>query len=101
MKQDTLSNTPLMKSIILALIVFSPIVNATPLITNTTDNVVLSLDTTISTDLPNYIDFDRMKPVNTFKLIQQRYLTFYSTKTEKVKATYLQGAYAINYTQKW
>ena len=48
-----------------------------------------------------YIDFDKMKPQNRFKLIKDRYLTLYSGKTEALRATYLQGSYAINYTQNW
>ena len=47
------------------------------------------------------IDFNKMKPKNKIKQIRERYLTFYSGKKEKLKATYLQGTYAINYTQSW
>ena len=49
----------------------------------------------------NTIDFNKMKPKNKIKQIRERYLTFYSGKKEKLKATYLQGTYAINYTQSW
>ncbi len=47
------------------------------------------------------IDFNKMKPKNKIKQIKERYLTFYSDKKEKLKVTYLQGTYAINYTQSW
>jgi len=47
------------------------------------------------------IDFNKMKPKNKIKQIRERYLTFYSGKKEKLKATYLHGTYAINYTQSW
>jgi hypothetical protein len=50
---------------------------------------------------PVLIDFNKMKPLNLEDLIRQNYLTFYSNKNEKLRATYEGGAYAINYTQKW
>ena len=48
-----------------------------------------------------YIDFKKMKPKNKIKQIKEHYLTIYSRKKQKLKATYLQGSYAINYTQSW
>ena len=36
-----------------------------------------------------------------FKLFRKNYLTFYSTKNEKIDANYSQGAYFINYTSHW
>ena len=42
-----------------------------------------------------------MKPINIFTYIKNNYLTLYTNKTEKIRASYKHGMYAINYTQKW
>ncbi len=60
-----------------------------------------TLDLTLRNNDSSHIDFKKMRPKNKIKQIKERYLTIYSRKKEKLKATYLQGSYAINYTQSW
>ncbi len=50
---------------------------------------------------PLIIDFEKMKPLSNFEIIDQKLLTYQLGKQNNVKATYIQGAYAINYTQSW
>ncbi len=58
-------------------------------------------DSNSNSNKKTYIDFNKLKPKNRFKQMKERYLTFYSGKAETLRATYLQGSYAINYTQNW
>ena len=64
-------------------------------------NDTKALDLTLEAKNISHINFKKMKPKSKIKIIRERYLTLYSAKKEKIKATYLQGAYAINYTQSW
>jgi len=59
------------------------------------------LNITIKSKSASSIDFNKLRPKNKIKQIKERYLTFYSGKKDKLKATYLQGSYAINYSQSW
>lgn len=68
---------------------------------NITSEEIESLNLSLVTENNNHIDFKKLKPKNKIKQIKERYLTLYSDKKEQLKATYLQGAYAINYTQSW
>jgi len=47
------------------------------------------------------LDFSKMKPISTFTLLKEKYLTLYSGKQKKLNADYIDGAYALNYTQRW
>ena len=53
------------------------------------------------TNLSVILDFSKMKPINKFTLLKEKYLTLYSGKQKKLKAAYIDGAYALNYTQRW
>ncbi len=64
-------------------------------------NDTQTLNLTLEEENTSHINFKKMKPKSKLKIIKERYLTLYSAKKEKIKATYLQGAYAINYTQSW
>lgn len=66
-----------------------------------TKSLNLAFKIALKNKTTNYIDFSKMKPKNKIKQIRERYLTLYSGKKDKLKATYLQGAYAINYIQRW
>jgi len=64
-------------------------------------NNTKALELTLEIKNTSHINFKKMKPKSKIKIIKERYLTLYSAKKEKIKATYLQGVYAINYTQSW
>ena len=64
-------------------------------------NNTKALELTLEIKNTSHINFKKMKPKSKIKIIRERYLTLYSAKKEKIKATYLQGTYAINYTQSW
>lgn len=53
------------------------------------------------TKIQKYIDFSKMKPKNKLKKFKEQYLTLYSRKRGKIKAAYIKGSYALNYTQNW
>jgi len=59
------------------------------------------LNIAIKTKSTSSIDFNKLRPKNKIKQIKDHYLTFYLGKKDKLKATYLQGSYAINYSQSW
>lgn len=63
--------------------------------------VVQNHASTPSAPIIRYIDFNKMAPNSKLQQLQDELLTFYSNKNEKVEATLIQGAYAINYIQTW
>lgn len=68
---------------------------------NNNKNKNKALNLNLITEGSTYIDFNKMKPKSKIKKIKELYLTIYSRKKEKLKATYLHGTYAIHYSQKW
>jgi len=60
----------------------------------------LSYDSLISR-LPTLFTFQERNAAYLFKEMKDRYLTFYSNKNEKLKATYYSGAYLITYSSHW
>ena len=99
----TVKKLLLLKATVVCLLFYVSVGNASPMNQEIRPNsLMLNLSyEEIITKSPNIIDFKEMKPPNVVDFIKNRYLTFYSNKTEKIKATYLEGSYAINYTQKW
>ena len=51
--------------------------------------------------IPNLLEFQEKDIVYILTTMQNKYLTFYSTKNENIEATYKNGAYYLNYTAKW
>ena len=78
----------------------SSILKSEPSITIQNLQNMLAIDTNKG-KAPLFINFKNMKPQNTFEALKEKYLTFYKGKKEKLNATYIHGAYALNYTQKW
>ena len=78
----------------------SSILKSEPSIASQNLQNMLAIDTN-KRKAPLFINFNDMKPQNTFEVLKEKYLTFYKGKKEKLKATYIHGAYALNYIQKW
>ncbi len=51
--------------------------------------------------IPSLLTFKRQDAAYIVSTIKNKYLTFYSNKNEKLKATYAGGAYFIKYTHRW
>ncbi|MGK0271706.1 MAG: hypothetical protein ACI88H_002372 [Cocleimonas sp.] len=52
-------------------------------------------------NIPSLLVFTQRDAAYAVKTIRDKYLTFYSNKNEKLKATYDSGAYLIKYTHRW
>ena len=51
--------------------------------------------------LPTLLPFKRRDAEYIATVIKDQYLTFYSNKNEKLKATYASSAYYLKYTHRW
>jgi len=47
------------------------------------------------------LEFIEFHPLQNLMLLKDNLFTLYQNKNETIKATYLEGAYALNYTQNW
>ena len=54
-----------------------------------------------SIKLSSLLIFEEKNMFDLISEIKDSYLTFYSNKNEKVKATYVSGAYYLNYSNNW
>lgn len=73
---------------------------------NMGDSNINKISTTLTYDnliskLPTLFIFQERKTTNIFKEMKDKYLTFYSYKNEKLKATYNSGAYLLTYSNHW
>ena len=93
----------LLKASTFSLLIYTSSGNASPLLENipTSPNKLdLSLEQ-IANESQEFINFEKMKPLNLIDYIKSNYLTLYSNKFEKVNADYVNGSYGIYYTQIW
>ena len=51
--------------------------------------------------IPTLFVFKKKESNNMIDTFKNEYLTFYSNKNEKLRATYSSGAYYIKYTSRW
>ena len=51
--------------------------------------------------LSSLLIFEEKNMFDLINEIKDSYLTFYSNKNERVKATYVSGAYYLNYSSEW
>jgi len=102
-KKNLTTSTRLKSYIICSLVLSTSICGAIPRTQNVSSNVTqqTNSDKQLITQLHTIIDFEKMKPLQIGDFIKTQLLIFYSSKSEKIVATYLDGAYAIKYTQKW
>ena len=102
-KKSLTTSAQLKLYIISSLLLSASVGSANPITQNISPNAeqITLNDKQLITQLPTIIDFTKMKPLQLEDYIKTQLLTFYSTKSEKIVATYLDGAYAINYTQIW
>lgn len=71
-----------------------------PVENNTSEKLLTSLDIN-KESVPVMIDFNKMKPQNSFKQIKEQYLTYHTGKNETLNLDYSDGAYGFSYTQNW
>ena len=102
-KKSLATSTQFKLYVISSLLLSASVSSAIPITQNLSPNAaqITLNDKQLITQLPTMIDFTKMKPIQLEDYIKTQLLTFYSTKSEKIVATYLDGAYAINYTQEW
>lgn len=98
--KNYLTDALLKASLALCILASATAIQAEPFDLSLPDNIeLIEISSTEEAEITKLdLEFRDYKPLKNLKEFKDNIFTLYQNKNEKIKATYLQGAYALSYT---